>query len=250
MWRIVGASVIGRSHEATGRSCEDSSGWRADPAVTCLAVADGAGSKPRAASGSRSAVERVLDLVGADPTGAGTGHEHATRWLRAVFAQTRDRLEQRAAAEDHEPDEYATTLCVAVATPDLLCIGQIGDSIAVIASGGGYETVQPAPRHEYANETSFLTSAGALEQMRVMCFDSGSVDAVVLSTDGLRFQILDDLTTAKPYGPFFDDLISYAADPGANDDGIRGFLAGLADQSGDDKTLVVAVQVNRTEPDI
>lgn len=45
MCRVIGASVTGRSHEAAGKDCEDASGQRAEPELTCLAVADGAGSR-------------------------------------------------------------------------------------------------------------------------------------------------------------------------------------------------------------
>ena len=39
MWKVIGASVPGTSHQAAGRQCEDVCGWRAAAGVTCLAVA-------------------------------------------------------------------------------------------------------------------------------------------------------------------------------------------------------------------
>ena len=42
--------------------------------------------------------------------------------------------------------------------------------------------------------------------------------------------------------PFFEDLAAFARSPLASDDAVRAFLAGLDDQSGDDKTLVAAVR--------
>ena len=42
MWKVIGASVTGSSHEAMETGCEDASHWSSGPEVTCLAIADGA----------------------------------------------------------------------------------------------------------------------------------------------------------------------------------------------------------------
>jgi hypothetical protein len=89
------------------------------------------------------------------------------------------------------------------------------------------------------NETAFLTGPDALGELRI---DVTPADTVFLTTDGLRFKILDDLATAAPFAPFFEDLAAFARSPQASDDAVRAFLAGLDDQSGDDKTLVAAVR--------
>lgn len=63
-----------------------------------------------------------------------------------------------------------------------------------------------------------------------------------LSTDGLRFKILADLSTAAPFAPFFEDLAVYTRSAGASAEEIQRFLTGLDDQSGDDKSLIAAVR--------
>jgi hypothetical protein len=234
MWNVIGASVAGTSHQATGRQCEDACGWRAATGVTCLAVADGAGSRPLSRCGAALAVEGSLLACAEGPR---TGDPAAR--LRLIFAAAREQITARALADGHDEDDYATTLAVAILTGTSVAVGQIGDTIAVAGHAGSYQTVAPAPRAEYVNETAFLTGPDALGELRI---DVTPADTVFLATDGLRFKILDDLATAAPFAPFFEDLAAFARSPQASDDAVRAFLAGLDDQSGDDKTLVAAVR--------
>lgn len=251
-WTVIGASVTGRSHEAAGKDCEDASGWLTEPGLTCLAVADGAGSRPMARDGAALAVQRALEMAricaarmaddehGGDPAA----------WLREIFADVRERIAALALAQARNADDYAATLAVAIVTSDVIGVGQIGDTIAVTGSAGRYETAAPAPRGEYVNETTFVTAPGALDELRVTVRTAAGVDSVFLSTDGLRFKILDDLAAATPFTPFFEDLAAYAGSAGVSAEALRRFLAALDDQSGDDKTIVAAVRFASQETEV
>jgi hypothetical protein len=238
MWKIIGASVAGNSHLAVGRACEDASAWHAADGCAFLTIADGAGSRVMSRDGASLAVGRALLLAtkvaaaGGDPIGQ----------LPLIFADVREQIVALAGAEGRDADDYATTLAVAVLTPAEVGIAQVGDTIAVVGRGGGYETVAPAPRGEYVNETTFLTGQDALAEIRVRVYPAAEVDGVFLATDGLRFKILDNLAASTPFTPFFDDLAAYAGSEGASDGTLSRFLEGLDDQSGDDKTLVAAVR--------
>jgi hypothetical protein len=244
-WKVIGASVTGDSHVSGGSGCQDASGWRRQSGITCLAVADGAGSRPLSATGSALAVEQALDTI------AGLAMDESapadlTEWLRSTFDRAQDRIAAFASSMERKPGEYATTLAVAIVTPDRVAIGQVGDSIAVIGGHGQYLTVCPETKGEYANETYFITAADWSEYLRVAVL-AGSADVVALSTDGLRYKITNTRTSAA-FGPFFDGLVSYGQDAAASSDGIGKFLTGLEnDQTGDDKSLVAAIQVAASE---
>jgi hypothetical protein len=248
MWKVIGASVTGTSHQAAGKACEDAAGWRTGQGLTCLAVADGAGSRPRSGAGAALAVERALAraCAGADgqadgQNGDGEGGGDPAAWVRQIFEDARDQIAVLASADGNEPDDYATTLAVAILTSRLVIIGQVGDAIAVAGHQGRYQTMAPAPRGEYVNETTFITGPGALAELRITVTPAAEVDTVVLGTDGLRFKVLD-LPAGVPFTPFFEDLAAYARSPRATEDAVRRFLDELDDQSGDDKTLVAAVR--------
>jgi len=236
----MGASVTGTSHEAAGTGCEDASDWEVGPEVTCLAVADGAGSRPLSGRGARLAVEHALLIARACAGRNEPGDPHT--WLQLIVKDVREKITELAASEGRPPGDFAATLGVAILTGTVACVGQIGDTIAVLGQAGQFHTVAPPPRAEYVNETSFVTDDGALERLRVTVEPIADVDAVFLSTDGLRFKVLGNLMTADPFPPFFEDLTAYIQSAEASADEIRRFLAGLDDQSGDDKTLVAAVR--------
>jgi serine/threonine protein phosphatase PrpC len=240
MWKVIGASVTGTSHQAAGRPCEDASGWLVDHGAACLAVADGAGSRPMSRHGAALAVDRALVLARAWTSGQVPGDP--VWWLGMIFQDVRDQIAAVAAAEGTSAGDYATTLAVTLLAADTVTIGQIGDTIAVVGRGGRYETVAPAAHGEYVNETTFITEPGALDQARITAYPAAEVDAVFLSTDGLRFKVLDNLAAGTPFTPFFEDLAAYVRSPRASEDAVGKFLTGVDDQSGDDKTLVAAVR--------
>jgi hypothetical protein len=245
MWKIAGASVPGTTHVASGRSCEDASGWYSDNGLTCLVVADGAGSRPLSGQGSRLAVQGVLAAAtkAASSSAVAQGGDDPAALVRSLLGGAHDALSEFSSAQGKDLADYATTLAVVLLTDTTACVGQIGDTIVVVHRDGAYETVAPAPHGEYVNETSFVTDGRGADDARITTLPVAALDGVFLATDGLRFKILDDLTAVTPFPPFFDDLVAYLRSPDASDEAIGRFLSGLVDdQSGDDKTLVGAVR--------
>src|SRR4051794_1156891 len=61
VWRALAASVTGSGHRARGIGCEDASAVEVlDDGTLLIAVADGAGSAPRASEGSTRAVAAAM----------------------------------------------------------------------------------------------------------------------------------------------------------------------------------------------
>jgi hypothetical protein len=242
MWKVVAASVAGRSHVEHDRPCEDASGYESRSALVCLVVADGAGTRSRAQSGAETVVSWVRRLA-REQAELGTIVD-LREWVIDAFRQAREQLRELASAEHAQIGDYATTLAIAVITEQTLCVGQIGDTIVVIGRAGRYETCCPPSRFEYANETAFLTSADYEKNIRISQCDAREIDDVVLSTDGLRFQIVDNLKTYAPYVPFFQDVAAYTRKPDVDSAAVRDFLRAIRDQSGDDKSIVIAVRID------
>ena len=212
------------------------------PKRFCLIAADGAGSRPLSAHGSRIAVDTVLEFGTALRDGDAT-MDDPQAWMTDVFREVHRRIENVANGSEHDPHDNATTLAVAVLTGDVLAIGQVGDTIVVIGGPDGYRTVAPDEPNEYANETVFLTHDEFAAHLRIDTVPAAAVNEIFLSTDGLRYKILDNLRDAIPYEPFFADLATYARNAGATPEAIARFLESVDDQTGDDLTLVAAVRV-------
>ena len=230
-WRLVGGSVTGSLHRRQGRGCDDAFGWLVDGALVVAVTADGAGSRPgTSAFGAFTAVQAVLTAARDDPT------------VEHVFRSALLAVEDAAAELGVAADLLATTLSVAVITAEAVEIGQVGDGIAVWGTGDAVQAVAIGERAEHVNETVFLTSPGALsEHLRTFSTSADAVDALALTTDGLRYQVLDDVQANRPFTPFFHAAWEYARRDDATPEAITAFLEEVEDQSGDDKTLVLAV---------
>jgi hypothetical protein len=243
MWNAFGGSARGRSHLAADSACQDFSAWRTFGGGLCIAIADGAGSRPRSGEAARAAVEAVI-AWSAETVSAG----RLTKPLDTAFHRARAAILELGERIGASPEDLSTTLAVAVVDATSVRIGQVGDSIGVIARATGViEAVAPCRRSEYVNDTAFLTDETWQGDLRLSRFPVGSVAALSLATDGLQYKILADVAQGVPYAPFFRDLFAWAAQFRGGNESLLQYLDELDDdQSDDDKTLVVAV---RSGPD-
>jgi hypothetical protein len=237
-WRLLGGSATGSLHRRQGRGCDDAFGWHVDGGVVVAATADGAGSRPgTSAFGAFTAVQAVLAAAAERPV------QDADAAVEQLFQAALTAVDDAAHGLGVTPDLLATTLSVVVVTGARIAIGQVGDGIVVHGAGDAVEAVAVGERPEHVNETVFLTAPGALsEHLRTFSVGADAVDALALTTDGLRYQVLDDLPASRPFAPFFQAAWDYVRRTDATAEDVIAFLDEVEDQSGDDKTLVLAVR--------
>lgn len=242
-WSVCGASVTGSQHIAKGLGCDDAFAYGVTGHYVVAAVADGAGSVTgTSAWGSHVACQSVVEAaMGAEfiarfyAAGAEDGDAIA-RWL---FDTALEHIVAQAANLGLPVQKMSTTLCIAVARPGLAVFAQIGDGIIAVEDAGGISTLLIEDKSEYANATWFIQSNDAFAQ----AFRSevrSDVSAFALSTDGMAYKITN-IVTGEAYEPFFKGSwqnVKSNADPAD----LAALLRGIQDdQTGDDKTLVLAV---------
>jgi hypothetical protein len=230
-WRTVAASVIGSGHRARDVECQDTCAVDVVAGTLLLAVADGAGSAPRAAEGSAIAVDAAMACL----------RDLATT-IDSCPLRVFDALVAARAALATDLAERATTLLVAAATPTVIATAQIGDGAIVVRRNDALEVPAAVGRGEYLNETCFLTSSGWLTEARTAVVRSEGVDAVAGMTDGLQL-LAFDLATGAAHAPFFTPLFSFARDEGSVEE-LEAFLASdrVGSRTDDDVTLALAVR--------
>jgi hypothetical protein len=206
------------------------------------AVADGAGSAPLAEHGSRLAADAALaHLRAAGPDPSGDAWQDA---LRGALEAARRAVHEGAAAHGTAPRDLATTLIVAVASAGAACAAQVGDGAALVRTAdGALHPLTAAVRGEYANETVFLTSPGAVEGAQLARV-LGDVAGFAALTDGLQGLALQG---GAPHAPFFVPLFHFAAEPlpaAEAQAGLDAFLTGprVTARADDDLTLLLAVR--------
>jgi hypothetical protein len=228
-WQVVGASVAGASHRRRGVECQDAHAVVRTDTGLVIAVADGAGSAPRAAEGAQLAV-----------TAAAYWSRRGISDPVAILSRARTCLRTWAGSVA-SLRELATTLSVVVLTPRTVKVAQIGDGAVVLMRDNGFELLRAVEAGEYLNETVFLTSTGWRAHMRRDSRPIDGVTGVAVFSDGLQLVALD-LAASQAHPGFFNPLFDFAAAPDATDDELAAFLASerVRARTDDDSTLVLA----------
>ena len=255
-WRVLGASVAGKQHIRSGLPCQDSAAYRAPAGdgahhnALIAAVADGAGSAPRAACGSRLAARAALAKASnlLQSSAGPAARIHAEDILIQSIYYARRCVEDQAGLESADLRDFATTLLLAIHTGEVLAAAQIGDGAIVYAESDGNCRLLTTPqRGEFANETRFLTAA-SIQPLQISSVASADIRQIAMFTDGIQPLVLN-YGVGMPLAPhpgFFarifgwldsqpDDLQAYI--------GLRSFLknnAAIQARVADDITLVLA----------
>lgn len=257
-WRVVAASVRGKSHEKAGQLCQDAHHWEKLPGgVLVGAVADGAGSavlgKVGAIVAAQTAVETIClkeatlrSLTNKSQISAADETEWRSLLINALVA-AKCAVEAEAEACKTKPRDLATTLILVVATPKLIAAAQVGDGVAVARDDRGNLIPLTTPQHgEYINETTFLVSPNAISTAQVILWHGATTNIALLS-DGLQMLALD-MTEGKPYVPFFAPFFNFVAKVTNETEAKEQLVAFLrsprtSDRADDDLTLFLATLV-------
>lgn len=246
-WRVIAASVAGSAHLRRRLPCQDACYWRRAGEILVAAVADGAGSASHSALGAflatRTAVTRFCPPL--EPGAPDIDAAWKTALCKAVEAAQRA-VDSEASARGLRGCDLASTLLLAVCSPALTAVAQIGDGAAVAADTAGRLMALTRPMQgEYANETVFLTGRQALDvmQLTVQC---GPYTHLALFSDGLQLLALT-MPGEQPHAPFFTPFFRYMAhtpDEGEGKNRLTRFLRSprVQARTDDDLTLLLAAR--------
>ncbi|MEU9137683.1 PP2C family serine/threonine-protein phosphatase [Streptomyces sp. NPDC048404] len=253
-WRIHGMSVEGYRHRRQGQPCQDACAHTATASVAVLAVADGAGSRPRSEEGARLAVDLATEHFARRVAGAADRRpgKAVRELLRDAFHDVSKVFLDRTGAD---AADFATTLTVVVLARGWLGHLSLGDGFVVLRAGTEdgerqfHLLPQPAAASEYSNETVFLTTPDADRWVHTDCVSDNGIDGVLLSTDGLAQAALNRSAggALSPNTSFTEAVFRSLDVPGpvtaSAQEGLGTLLRSdrLTALNADDKTLLRAV---------
>ncbi|MBL1263463.1 PP2C family serine/threonine-protein phosphatase [Candidatus Methylomicrobium oryzae] len=250
LWRIVAASCCGVSHEKLDIPCQDANCWEVNPSgVLVFAVADGAGSASLAEIGSAIATRTSVEIVRSELDRIfPTDDKDYEMILEKGLVSAQIAIETEAKIRSVNIQDMATTLILVIALSNVIAAIQIGDG-AVVA-GDQLNNIIPitSPKlGEYINETTFITSAGAIETAQFSVW-RGEVAYLAAFSDGLQMLALE-MPEGIPHSPFFSPIFSFLSEM---DDVVTGqkeletFLssARVRERTDDDLTLLLAKLTN------
>jgi serine/threonine protein phosphatase PrpC len=255
-WRSLSRSVIGTRHLRHCLPCQDAGGYRVFGDLIIGAVADGAGSAPYSERGASLAVQQALNYLSnlnqwlqpsANPQWPTMAQAPSPAQTQRLFERTvnkvRQRLQQQAGQDGHSMDAFACTLLAFAATPHWLVAMQIGDGFMVASMAkASYQLLFQPDKGEYVNQTAFVTTPTALNDLQTRVLDH-SPQFICVATDAFE-RLAMHLPEWTPHPPFFEPLQEYlweTPDPEQDDTYIMNFLTTdyLNKQTDDDKTLLL-----------
>lgn len=242
------ARVIGAKHVRDSKPCQDEVGVRDVAGAVAVAMADGHGSSKHAEVGARLAVEVTLAALArfaedlgeraSRPAEVQTYAEHPLRVqiVREWVARVRSE-----AGDDEVPLlDYGSTLLFALATPEVLLVGQLGDGdILLVAQDGSVSAPLPPDPAAFADETPSLCQVEAWHSVRVRVLPVPTHEALlILSTDGYSKSYATD-DAFRQIGPDYLELVRESGLSSLAPH-LEGFLTQVTSQgAGDDIALAL-----------
>ncbi|MBC7843995.1 MAG: protein phosphatase 2C domain-containing protein [Gemmatimonadaceae bacterium] len=190
-WRVLGASVRGKSHGHRGEHRDDALASVVRDDLMVLAVADGAGSSAPSRIGAAVtadlAVTRTAARFDADVSNADAVSRLGTAMAHAVHDAAM-RLHELATIADVAPSSLRTTLVLVALAGDLMLVSQVGDGAVLVQKtngdvmrvGGARETAWAGEVTCFVPDPCAMTQAAALRQVR-----AADVSLIALMTDGI-----------------------------------------------------------------
>jgi hypothetical protein len=253
-WKAIGQSVIGTSHVAENKGCEDAILFKTvvtanNEEVLVGFVSDGAGSAKYAACASKTsvavAISKVDQWICED---VDIQENHLIQLAELIY----DELKAEADAAGEPIDEYSCTLLGVIIFSGKACYMQIGDGAIVRNTGDDYYSHVWWPHNgEYQNTTSFLVDDASLKNLKTKVVDE-AVKEIAVFTDGLQMLALNnELETV--HQPFFNNLFSALRVANSEEqvavlgDRLVAYLSGdtINSRTDDDKTLLLATKMVR-----
>lgn len=242
MWKAVGASVAGTSHDISGTPCQDASRYRVLGQNLLCALSDGAGSASHSHIGSQVATRTaMLHLSNASRYGRMPDKDD----FLAAADTALSSIERYSKKRGIDRKSLACTLLLAVASSERAIFFQLGDGGWIVQNGDSLLPVTWPLRGEYANETTFLTTDGWKRKVQIEEFPL-RINGLAGFTDGLQMLALH-YATRSVHSPFFEPLLKVlesTSDVKKLREPLRGFLStkSINERTDDDKSLIVAIK--------
>lgn len=246
-YQVLARSVQGSRHVEKDVPCQDAHAVDIlSDGVLVAAVADGAGTASQAEVGATYAADAAVATLSEQSPNWPDEKQGWKGLLRDALRTARAAVVDAAEERGVSARELASTLITIVATPGVVATGHIGDGTAVVLQDDEEQTLATLTepqKGQYANETIFIVSPGALEQAQFKVWQ-GPTRGVAACTDGLEDMVLD-AKDGNPRDEFLRPLFQYAAridDPGEGSEKLALFLRSskIADRTHDDVTLMIA----------
>lgn len=180
----------GRRHTATGVPCQDKVRTAARDGVWVGVLSDGAGSAAFSHYGAQCVADTICEVL---PAAFDLLYDmsDAVKAKNFILLELLDALRATAAAQSVPLQELAATLLFVAVKDQRMILGHIGDGVICYQNDRGLRVASKPTNGEFANTTVFVTSAGALNSMKLIKGALGSISGFCLMSDGTAASLYD-----------------------------------------------------------
>lgn len=173
------AVCTGQLHKNDGIPCQDKIFKESYGMVTCVALADGAGSRTYSHVGAECVTKLVSQMV---------CKEFDDYWQMESNQLAKKLIEhciQELQKKEYPLYELASTLLFCAAHEDgRYLLGHLGDGVIVLVQDQRLTTISQPEQGEYCNETCFVVQPDAVEHLRFLRGKRQSKDVILMMSDG------------------------------------------------------------------
>ncbi|MDE6020022.1 MAG: protein phosphatase 2C domain-containing protein [Ruminococcus sp.] len=182
MWKIAGASIIGSSHIKNLSPCQDFIHSLTRNEVSCISLADGAGSYKYSDIGAEISCKAITEYFTSEFDRFLS--MSALEIKQFIIHGIRTRLGRKARVLDTTKVELSSTLLFVAIKGHNFIIGHIGDGVICGDIDGNLVLLSNPENGEFANTTYFVTSRNYKEHFRIYRGNVTAFKSFFLMSDG------------------------------------------------------------------
>lgn len=184
MWKTIKCAIQGRSHKKNDTPCQDYVEGISSECVTCIALADGAGSASHSEEGAKVAVKTIVNYLNKNIKYLIDIEKVVV--LRLIKYKIITELKKAIKEIGCDFEDISSTLLFIAIYNDKFLYGHIGDGVigCLRYDEERLHIVSEAERGEFANTTYFTTSDNWCKHFRINKGSCNNIKAFFLMSDG------------------------------------------------------------------
>lgn len=183
MWNAIQCAVQGRGHVKTDTPCQDKTYAMNKNGVNVIALADGAGSAAMSHFGAEYVTKCICEQL-TEEFQIYFSEEDGVAIKRKIINDLVGGLEKLSTDLKCEKKDLASTLLVAAVCDGKYILIHIGDGVIGYLKESEIKIASHPENGEFVNTTIFVTSSDALQAMKIMKGQLGTINGFVLMSDG------------------------------------------------------------------
>lgn len=172
----------GLGHVQASSPCQDVTASREENGVTCIALADGAGSAVHSLIGATVVTGETTRVMCRNFSRFYESQAEALNSL--LIAHLREKLLLAARGLSAPIGELASTILFVASDGTRYIAGQLGDGCLAYSRGGECKLAAKPEKGEFVNSTVFVTSPSAEKHLKLFKGEIGNIEGFLLMSDG------------------------------------------------------------------